>query len=208
MLLLEALWTSLSELSEPLNVLINAAMLCVWALYFQLLLNAQKRQHRPKILINRSAGKGIDANCIISNMSAEPIYVEAIVLKIGGGNDRKIISLTNLEDSVRQPEDDARAHWFQGPINQGEYVNLGAYRSLLERAAKPGNFRLRQDRQVNFEVSVIANYGPDDLLVGAVREFRWQDRAKEVELAAGRTRQIRARHERRQLACLAEDNDF
>lgn len=205
---MEALWTHLTDHSEPINVIINASMLCVWVLYFQLLLNGQRRQRRAKILINRSAGKCVDANCIISNMSAEPIYVEAVVLRIGSGENLKSISLTNLENATAEPEGDARAHWFQGPINQGDYINLGPYRALLERATGEQAFGSRSDQAIEFEVSVIANYGPDDLLVAAVREFRWQENEGGIKLAAGRTRQIRNRAERRQLDHLAEDNDF
>lgn len=205
---MEALWTGLTENREPINVLINALMLCVWLLYFQLLLNGQRRQRRAKILINRSAGQGVDANCIISNMSAEPIYVEAVVIEIGRGEKQKRVSLTNLEDATQRPEGDARAHWFQGPVSQGEYINLGAYRDLLERATGERTFRFQSGRPTEFEISVIANYGPDDLLVAAVRKFRLQDNGGRIKLAAGRTRQIRSRAERRQLDHLAEDNDF
>lgn len=205
---MEAFWTQLVEYSEPINLIINTLMLCVWVLYFQLLLNGQRRQRRAKILINRSAGKCVDANCIISNMSAEPIYVEAVVLKIGSGSSQRSISLTNLEDATDKPEGDARAHWFQGPINQGDYINLGAYRTLLERAAGDRSFAARPGQAVEFEISVIANYGPDDLLVAASRAFKWQGDADTVKLAAGRTRQVRNRAERRRLDHLAEDNDF
>lgn len=205
---MEALWTGLTENREPINVLINTLMLCVWLLYFQLLLNGQRRQRRAKILINRSAGQGVDANCIISNMSAEPIYVEAVVIKIGRGEKQKSVSLTNLEDATQSPEGDARAHWFQGPVNQGDYINLGAYRDLLERATGERSVGFRSGRPTEFEISVIANYGPDDLLVAAVREFRLQDNGGTINLAAGRTRQIRSRAERRQLDHLVEDNDF
>jgi hypothetical protein len=205
---LEAFWEVLTAQSDPINVIINALMLGVWVLYFQLLLNGQRRQRRAKILINRSAGKCVDANCIISNMSAEPIYVEAIVFKIGSGESLKSVSLTNLEDATEKPRGDARAHWFQGPINQGDYINLGPYRALLQRATGEQTFDSPSDQALEFEVSVIANYGPDDLLVAAVRRFRWQDNQGTAKLAAGRTRQVRNRVERAKLDQLAEDNDF
>lgn len=205
---MEAFWEILAAQSDPINVIINALMLGVWVLYFQLLLNGQRRQRRAKILINRSAGRCADATCIISNMSAEPIYVEAVVIKIGRGDNRRSVSLTNLEDATAEPDGDARAHWFQGPINQGDYINLGPYRTLLARAAGERESGELSGNSLEFEISVIANYGPDDLLVAAVRQFMWQEEEGAVKLAAGRTRQIRSRTERSRLEELAEDNDF
>ena len=206
--ILSDIWNMVTVHSEPINVVVNTLMLGVWVLYFQLLLTGQRRQRRAKILINRSAGKCVDANCIISNMSAEPIYVEAIVIKIGAGNSATSISLTNLEDATAKPEGDVRAHWFQGPINQGDYIDLGAYQALLERAAGESARAAWPGHVLEFQISVIANYGPDDLLVAAVRDFRWQDNEGSVKLAAGRTRQVRNRRERAQLSHIAEDNDF
>ena len=45
-----------TEHSETLNLAVNLAMLCVWILYFQLLLQSFRRQKRSNILINHGAG--------------------------------------------------------------------------------------------------------------------------------------------------------
>jgi hypothetical protein len=78
----------------------------------------------------------------------------------------------------------------------------------MDRATCQHAFGSRSDQSLEFEISVIASYGSDDLLVAAVRKFRWQDNEGTVKLAAGRTRQVRNRAERTQLGHLAENNDF
>lgn len=205
---MEAVGQFLSD-QITLNVIINALMLFVWALYFQLLLNAQWRQKRAKILINRSAGRSINSNCIVTNMSPEPIYINAVVIEMGNESDRLVCSLTDLEDAIKAPEANPMTHWFQGPLTQGEYINLGAYRELLERAVSASSPHGRKlDLPNTFQISVIANHGPDELLVAASRQFRWDQREGKDRLAAGETYQIRSRRERRRLENLTTDHDF
>ena len=45
----------------------------------QLLYLNFKRQRQPKIIINRGFGRTLQARCVISNMSPEPIFIEHII---------------------------------------------------------------------------------------------------------------------------------
>ena len=78
--IVEPLWSWLRENHGAVSALASLATLVVWTLYFQMLLMNYRRTLRPKILINRGAGHRLQAHCLIANMSAEPIYIEAVLL--------------------------------------------------------------------------------------------------------------------------------
>ena len=190
------MWTFLSDNADGLNVVINFLMLIVWALYFQLLLNAHHRQRRAKVLINRSAGHTLNANCIISNMGGEPIYLEAVIVEYREGDADRRLCLTDLETLTSVPERDARPEWFQGPLANGDYINLGSFRHLLDAASddnRPG-----PGKSDAFALIVVASNGAEDVPIAARRLFRKDDGAETWH--AGPTQQVRSRPLRRELA--------
>lgn len=128
------LWALLIEYSDAINTIVNFLILVVWASYFQLLLSTHWQQRQAKILINRGAGHEITANCLISNMSAEPIYVDSIVVIIDPDGQPIQRSLTDLNSLSKKPGSDARSSWFQGPVAKGDYINIGTFESLLQQA--------------------------------------------------------------------------
>jgi hypothetical protein len=46
------------------------------------IVSSYRRQRRPKILINLGGGSTPDARCLIGDMSAEPIYVESLIITV------------------------------------------------------------------------------------------------------------------------------
>lgn len=115
-----------------LTVLINLFMLLVWALCFQLLLNAHRRQRRAKILINRSGGHDLGARCLVSNMGAEAIYIEAVIVECDTDRSGQV-SLTSLDTIAREPDGDPRRSWFQGPLQPGELISLGNFKDCSKQ---------------------------------------------------------------------------
>ena len=57
-------------------------MLLVWIAFLQVFVSSYRRQKRPNILIHRGAGSELEARCLISNMSAEPIYIESLIATV------------------------------------------------------------------------------------------------------------------------------
>ena len=159
-----------AENQQTINTVINVLMLMVWAFYFQMLFNAHRRSMRPKILINRSAGQNLDAQCVISNMSAGTVYLEAVVMCLTVGDETHECSLTDLSNLVKAPEGDKRSHWFQGPLTSGEFLSLGGFDELLENCTRQHG--LDMSNVSEFDLLVVATYGPSENPAGARRKFQ------------------------------------
>lgn len=166
-----------TEHSEPLNLAVNLAMLCVWILYFQLLLQSFRRQKRSNILINRGAGNDPDSRCIISNMSTSPLYVQAILIEIRCGSKTW---QTTISDTEKLGEGESASKSMertgQGPLREGEFMDAGSFAYLVRTAV--GRGRLGSDTpqdigEIDFiKITVAAVYTAVDRLVGACRTFR------------------------------------
>lgn len=126
------MWDWLQQNSGAISSLATLATLIVWIGYFQVLLNGYRHRMRPRILINRGGGRNIDARCVLSNMSAEPIYIEAIVISMKEQDEDQICSLSDFE--IRSPDQsDPRVKMLQGPLDSAEMVDIGSYREILQQ---------------------------------------------------------------------------
>lgn len=195
------MWSFVSDNSGALNVVLNALMLVVWALYFQLLLSNFRRQRRARILINRGAGQTLDALCVVSNMSPEAIYLQTLLVRIGSDGKRRECSLSDLDSLAKEPDNDPRSSWFQGPIDPGGYLVLGSFGTLLQMAAEngtPGDDVLDLEAIEEFDITAVAVHGPDDYPVAARRRFV-RNEAHRTTWRAMRTRQITSIFRRRRL---------
>lgn len=166
------MWQTISANSGALNVVLNAVMVAVWAVYLHLILSGYRREVRPRILINRSAGHDLDANCVVTNMSREAIYIDSVCLTFWTAERHKTRSLADLSSLTRRPDADPRAFWFQGPVASSEYLLLGSFRQLLGDLLGVDDAALERGEITAFEVVVVATYGPDKGPVGARRRFR------------------------------------
>ncbi|HEX5678784.1 MAG TPA: hypothetical protein VFX91_12530, partial [Alcanivorax sp.] len=96
----------ISENKDVLDVLIGVGTLLVWVVYAQLLYNGYKRQRRPRVAITRGRQKGVEALCLISNMSAESIFIQHIVARLETDNGTYFHDITELEQSYQGDEDE------------------------------------------------------------------------------------------------------
>ncbi len=83
--------------SQFVSAFASLGMLIVWVVYLQLFMGSYRRQRRPKILINRGAGSGMEGHCLIGNLSADAIYIESVLgrLVTGDGDvERPITDMT------------------------------------------------------------------------------------------------------------------
>lgn len=186
----------------------NVAMLFVWVAYLQVFVSSYRRQRRAKILVNRGGGATLDARCLISNMSAEPIYVESLIATVETADRRWSCPVTELhEGGPKEGRSDLKLPTRQGPLLSGRFVDIGSFRNLIEPVLRTGTGRRGEaspdnpEDLVAFEIKVIAIHGSEDLLAGAVRRFdlvRQQDRVLLRGHGAG-TEQIRSRRKRKRL---------
>lgn len=167
------MWIWLQNNYGAISAITGIATLGVWALYFQLLLSNYRRNTRSKILINRGAGHKPGAHCLISNMSAAAIYVEAILTDVKYRSDEEgalsswMCSLSDLDLEVDETRD-KRTQWYQGPLATGEMMDVGPYAKLLEQVAENGSIK---GPISEFTIIVIATYTAEDLIVAARRTF-------------------------------------
>ncbi|HEX2528553.1 MAG TPA: hypothetical protein VHL31_19940 [Geminicoccus sp.] len=181
----------------------NVAMLFVWIAYLQVFVSSFRRQKRSKILINRGAGSGLEARCLISNMSAEAIYIESLIASVETKEGRWSWPVTDMQEG----RSDLKLATRQGPVQAGQFIDIGSFRSLVEPVLQkhaerrdgvaPGDV----DDLIAFEIKVIAVHGSEDLLAGAIRRFDVRRGESQLLLSGTMvgTRQIRSRIERRKL---------
>src|SRR5690606_5968835 len=118
--------------ADFLALLVNAGMLVVWLTYLHVFLTGYRRQVRPKIIINRGGGAGLDARCFVSNMGSEPIYIEDILVTVEANEERwsaSVIDVDGLDEGVASSDPKRLTH--QGPLQSGGYMEIGRYGDLL-----------------------------------------------------------------------------
>lgn len=200
------MWHWLSQNTAILSLAVSIAMLIVWVVYLQLLLNGYRRQRSSSILISRGAGHGIRSRCLITSMSAEPLYVTSIVATLVTAEKSYEYALTDLRDLPEDLGADPRSSMRQGSLSTGEYLDIGHFDEFVAQLAEtdPELCRLNSwtDAVTAIELTVVALYGSDRLPVGASRRFSF------VKMDTGGlrirpdtlwTRQLHTRHQRRQL---------
>ena len=215
----------ISQHQKVLSVLISFGTLLIWLVYAQLLYQSYRRQRRPRIVINRGKHRSVNALCLISNMSAESVFVEHIVARLE--TDRGVFraDVTELEQDYEQGDEDReqqhgtapdslRDSTRQGPLAPGEFLHIGAFDGVIERVCRAQGLSLEADdgdeRSVRPEaltIQVVAIYGSDDLPIGVERRFliRETDRGHLLVPASWDSKRLAGRRQRRQLRDLMEE---
>ncbi|MBM1170601.1 hypothetical protein [Microvirga arabica] len=197
------MWNWIASNHQVIGAMANIAMLFVWIAYLQVFVSSYRRQKRSKILINRGAGSGLEARCLISNMSAEAIYIESLIVSVETTDGHWSYPVTELLEGRSDLELATR----QGPLQTGQLIDIGSFQSLIQPVLRRGMgldgtvAPSDLDNLVAFEIKVIAVHGSEDLLSGAVRRFdviRQQNRLL-LKGHAVATHQIRSRRERKRL---------
>lgn len=197
------MWSWIETNHQVISALANIAMLLVWIAYLQVFVSSYRRQKRSNILINRGAGSGLEARCLIGNMSAEAIYIESLIATVETAGGRWSCPVTELPEGRSDLDLKTR----QGPLQGGRLMDIGSFRSLIEPVLRGGVGPRDADAPdglenlVAFEIKVIAVHGSEDLLAGATRRFdliRRQDQLLVRGHEVG-THQIRSRRERKRL---------
>lgn len=163
----------LNEYSSVLNFLTNLAMVTVWMTYLHLLLVSYRRQRRPRLLINRGGSSDVRAHCLISNMSAESVYIQSLIATLRSDEEEWRAAVTDIDGLRSEEVENVRDTTHQGPLASGAFMDVGCFSNLIERAARKVNLTEQdlEDKVTSVELMVVAAYGSDDLSVAAKRCF-------------------------------------
>lgn len=200
------MWNWLSQNIDLISLAVSTSMLVVWIVYLQLLLNGYRRQRRSSILISRGAGQGLRSRCLITSMSAEPLYVTSIVATLVTAEKSYEYALTDLRDLPEDLGADPRSSMRQGSLSAGEYLDIGHFDEFIAQLAEtdPELARLSDwtEAVTAIELTVVALYGSDRLPVGASRRFSFVPKdAGGLRISPDTlwTRQLHSRRQRKQL---------
>ncbi|WP_346797868.1 hypothetical protein R5M92_03425 [Halomonas sp. Bachu 37] len=163
----------ITEHASGINAISGILTLGVWFFYAQLLYNGYARQRRPRIILNRGEGIGLNAMCLLSNMSNEAIYVQYLVAILHIGEQRYSLELTEYQKS---DGDEKYYATHQGPLPSGGYLHAQSFADILIQIQRRWQLDKRlleePDTTVSLEMRVIAIYGSEDAPIGATRTFK------------------------------------
>lgn len=190
--------------SELLNVAANVGMLVVWVTYLQVFLAGYNRQKKAKILINLGGGVGLQAHCLVTNMSAEPVYIHTLTAHLRFPSGSISAPVTELGEAEKWLEPSELNLWTrQGPLESGRVRDMGTMQSIIDhvRHQSPTSKSFWQENPEAIRLRIVAEYGSEDLLVGAERDFDLKLKGGEVHLRPQTLTavQIRSPGERRQM---------
>ncbi|EKF57738.1 hypothetical protein QWE_19623 [Agrobacterium albertimagni AOL15] len=200
------MWFWLKENHAIVSALSSLAMLGVWMLYLHLFYSSYRHQIRPKILITRGGGDTVAARCIVTNMSSETIFVQAVFLRLSYPDREQIYSLSETDRAGFSPSD-RRSELVQGPLRSGDFLDLGSFEDLLSSVIETGDARQELAAAHRLSVLAVGSYTWHDRVVAAERSFRLKrNKAEEITLIPTQVfaRQITSRAERRRVAEMME----
>lgn len=203
----------LKDSHQLISLIISASTLLVWVFYAQLLLLNFRRQRKPSLIINRGAGRGLSSLCLISNMSAEPMFINQLIVSIETSKGPLELDVTDIRQSI---DDEAAAlpdlpiyqATHQGPLRSGDFIHVGTFQGMLNGVAERYGIELDGYRPVGdwqfhaLEIRAVAFCGPERHPIGVLRRFKLADRG-EPDCAlipdGPFTRQLLSRRDRRKV---------
>lgn len=219
----------ISQHKEVLSVLISIGTLIIWLIYAQLLYLGFRRQRRPRIIINRGKRKDIDALCIISNMSAESVFIEYIIAELETSHGTIVMDMTDYEQTYEEGdekgEEDAGENagdhkqrrtltygrvdenTRQGPLESGGFLHIGSFSDVIKHLARDEGIEMDGHRPTGdlefhrLTIRLITIYGPEDMPVGAERSFNLEsdDHSYALIPASWDTKRLASMNQRRRL---------
>lgn len=169
----------LNDNAQAISAVASICTLFVWVFYAQLLYNGYVRQRRPRVIINRGRGIGVDAICLISNMSSEAIYIQHLVAVLHTHKSSYSLDVVEYQqrggeeqkDEQQSQETSYRTH--QGPLASGDYLNIQSFGDIVNQVKDYWEIddNQLQEKNIQLEIRVIAIYGSEDMPTGASRTF-------------------------------------
>ncbi|MEB2846708.1 hypothetical protein [Endobacterium cereale] len=203
-----AMLETLLKIAPIISAAASIGTLCIWAVYLQIFVGGHRRQIKPMLVINHGEGRALNAHCLVTNMSKEPVHIQSVVAKVLADGKTHTAYITDAEDIRRSG---VATGWQrmtrQGPLQPGTMVDMGTFDCILEYAESTaiengGELHRKLDEQAEaIEIIILGIYGSEDLLIGASRKFDVAKAANGAGLRASEalTRQITRRQERKKL---------
>lgn len=188
--------------------------LCIWAIYLQIFVGGYRRQIKPMLVINHGEGRALNAHCLVTNMSKDPVHIQSVVARVIADGKTYSAYITDAEDIRRSGVDTGWQRMTrQGPLQPGTMVDMGTFDCIIEYAeasAHEAGEHLSgklDEAAETIEITILGIYGSEDLLIGATRKFDLakSDTGTGIQASEALTRQITRRHERKRL--LSELNE-
>jgi len=183
----------IAEHQNVLSVLASLASVIIWLVYAQLLYLGFRRQRSPRLIINRGRNKDINALCLISNMSAESVFIEYIIVELETSEGTITMDVTDFEQEYTEGDEDPDGrrgqssaeqlsvdgveNTRQGPIEPGGFLHIGTFCELIQRLARDEGIRMsgsvpQGDLEfTRLTLRLIGIYGPENMPIGAERSF-------------------------------------
>ena len=162
----------LNDNAQAISAVASICTLFVWVFYAQLLYNGYVRQRRPRLIINRGKGIGMEAICLISNMSSEAIYVQHLVAVLHTSKRSYLLDVVEYQQRGNEQEEASyRTH--QGPLASGDYLHIQSFREIVNQIKEYWKIEdeVLNEQNMQLEIRVIAIYGSEDMPTGALRTF-------------------------------------
>lgn len=196
----------LTENIEVVQLVASLTTTVVWIVYLNIFLKGFIQQRRSSLLINRGGGEDLDSRCLISNMGDQPIYLLDVLAATDGESAPSLASVVDRKELRNGENERSSAITGQGPVKSGDFVDIGSFRDVTERADFHGLKDASGDGE-RLKLIVVAATNQAQHIVAATREF---DIAADGDGVAVRPRtveahQIRARRKRKRLTKLLEE---
>ncbi|MFN3661891.1 hypothetical protein [Yoonia sp.] len=195
---------------EFVNAFLNATMVLIWTVYLQVFLMSHLRQGRNVIHIDLGAAQGARSRCLVTNLGATAIYVQAIIAELSSKGHASRTRITDRDEISENDIEDPLARTNRGTLQPGQTVDIGSLDDLVSRA----RIRLEEDWKSDdidtVTITVVAISGQLDRVVGASKTFNSERDAKGNNFSAKDilTQQIRPRQTREQFSKLLSGQRF
>jgi len=200
---------TLKEHAPLVAAVSSIGTLTIWAIYLHIFVSSHQRHVKPMLVINRGEGRTLEARCLVTNMSPEPVHIQSVVVRLHTSDALHTAYITDAEDIRRSGNQSGWQRMTrQGPLPPGTMVDMGSFACILDYAAHvcadEEHFKGSKlaSRVECIEISILGIYGSEDLLIGATRKFEPDHGNEPLELRAADalTSQITKRRERRRLS--------
>lgn len=200
-----------SQHAQVLNVVFNGTMVVIWTLYFQVFLVNHLRQARNMIHIDLGAAQGARSRCLVTNLSSNAVYVQAIIADLSSNGSASRTLITDKEEIPLGDTEDPLSRTNRGTLQPGQTVDIGSLEDLVSRA----QIRLHEDWCSDdidaVAITVVAISGQIDRIVGASKSFDAEHLKGGGSVFTAKnilTQQIRPRQTREQFSKMLRDQSF
>ncbi|WP_139206544.1 hypothetical protein [Paracoccus homiensis] len=165
------IWMWLVENAGLVQAAVGIVTALVWFVYLQVLVSGVRRQRRTEILIHLGGSRSLDGRLFISNLGFEPIYILEILLTLRTPYGERETSVADRTEIAKEEVKNPVATTSQGPLKSGEFVDIGSFDDLLQRAQRNTSDDLQADGVSRVELKVAAISAASSAVVAAKRQF-------------------------------------